>query len=98
MADGRKNNGGHSTKPKRDNDKRLATKSEAVQLYDSMTTVLPNDELVEIFAEHVRNGDIQALKLWLEYLVGKPRQSVDVTSDGDKLPALTVQIVRPDES
>jgi hypothetical protein len=31
------------------------------------------------------NGDSQALKLWLSYRFGMPRQSVDLTTQGDKI-------------
>jgi hypothetical protein len=33
----------------------------------------------------VREGDTAAIKVWLSYRFGQPKQSVDVTTQGDKL-------------
>jgi hypothetical protein len=32
-----------------------------------------------------KEGDTQAIKTWLEYRFGKPKQSIDVTTQGEKI-------------
>jgi hypothetical protein len=36
------------------------------------------------------SGDVQSAKLYLEYTVGKPMQSVDITSDGGSVNIPTI--------
>lgn len=96
--DRRKNNGGHSTKPKSPNDKRLAKKFDYQNMIESMDDVLPPNDVWAIVANHIHGGDLKAIELWVKYRFGAPKQSIDVTSGGERLPALMVEVVRPDES
>lgn len=96
--DRRKNNGGHSTKPKSPNDKRLAKKFDYETMIESMDEALPPNEVWSIVVGHIHSGDLKALELFVKYRFGAPKQSVDITSGGEKLPTLMVEVVRPDES
>jgi hypothetical protein len=89
--DRRKFNGGprpNSGRPK---------KADEIKLIEQMDGIMAPDEAWQKVAKLCQNGDIQALKLWIEYRFGKPKQSVDLTSGGDKLPSLTVEFVKPNE-
>ena len=90
--DGRKKNGGHSTKPKRVNDRRLLAKSEALGLIEQMDDRLPSDKVLDKLASLVNEGDFQAIKLWLSYRFGQPKQNIDHTTQGEKInqPQITV--------
>ena len=94
MADGRRNNGGHSTKGFAGR----KPKADEIAMIERMDAVLAPSEAWEALGAKVVEGDGPCIKTWLEYRYGKPKQSVDVTSGGDKLPAMTVEIVKPDES
>lgn len=92
MADGRKNNGGHSTKGKAGR----KSKAEEIQLAETMDNILDYPDALYSLAQLVRSGDIQAVKLWLEYRLGKPQQRVDLTTKGNQFPS-TIIISSPDD-
>ena len=79
---GRRSNGGHSTKAKKPIDRR---KNEYKEALKEAATV---DDVVDVIVklkEVAGTGDIPAIKLFLEYYIGKPKDSVDITSNGDTL-------------
>ncbi len=81
--DKRKNNGGHSTKAKSGFDKR---KNEYRKALEKAATVHDVVKVIEaVKAKAVNKQDIQAAKLFLEYYLGKPDQSLDIKSDGESI-------------
>ena len=78
MSDNRRNNGnkGHSTKAK-GADKR---KNEYKDLLDLASTP---DEVVEVIktlkAKAIDKQDVNAIKLFLEYYLGKPKETIETT-------------------
>ena len=79
MTDGRANNGGHSTKSagvdKRKNEYRQASR-DAVSMDDFVA-------VIEALVEKAKGGDIRATQELLNRLLGKPDQSIDLTSEGE---------------
>lgn len=77
--DGRKNNGGNSTKSKSGIDKR---KNEYRNLLDK---ALSNDDIEKVIKamqkKAVKDEDVQAAKLILEYYLGKPTQTIEQNSN-----------------
>ncbi len=77
MADGRKNNGGHSTrgvagrKPKADEQKLI----ERLGRYEDLAHTK--------LQEAVEEGHSWAIKLYFEYNYGKPKETKDVSISGD---------------
>ncbi len=72
--DGRKNNGGHKKagrKPKADEHRLI----EKLGKYE--------DEALEILRQKVLEGHSWAIKLYMEYSYGKPRETKDVNLSGD---------------
>lgn len=74
--DGRKNNGGNSTKAK-GVDKR---KNKYLELLDQAATP---EEVVQVIEKLKQiatvKGDVQAIKLFLEYYLGKPKETIEQT-------------------
>ena len=89
MTDGRKNNGGHSTKGYAGR----KSNSEQIKLAQQMDAVEIPDTLWRILADKVKEGDTQAIKIWLEYRYGKPKQSTDVTTNGNQVNILPIEWV-----
>ena len=79
MADGRKNNGGHSTKGKAGR----KPKSEEQNLIEKLSPF--EKEALEQLEKHVKKGEKWAIELYFKYKYGMPKQGLDVTSDGDKI-------------
>jgi hypothetical protein len=71
-----------------------ATEEEIISMMDVIAS--PHDALSCLWIK-CKEGDTQAIKAWLEYRLGKPKQNVDVTSGGDKI-APPITWVKPDES
>jgi len=82
--DGRKNNGnkGHSTKAK-GIDKRTNPYKNAVRDAVSADDVIK--VLKAMYKKAVDKQDTKAAQIVLDYTVGKPKQQVDVTTDGEGL-------------
>ena len=89
MEDGRKKNGGHSTKgfagrkPKADERK----------VAEEMDAVLIPKAVWQALAEKVKEGDGQCIKTWLSYRYGMPKQSTDITTNGDNINILPIEWV-----
>lgn len=75
--DGRKNNRGvvgnkGGRKPKADE----------VKLIESMDAVMAPLEAWQALALKVKEGDVQAVKTWLNYRFGMPKQAIDMKGEG----------------
>ena len=89
MTDGRKNNGGHSTKGYAGR----KSKENQLKLIEQMDAVEIPETLWKILADKVKEGDTQAIKIWLEYRYGKPKQYTDVTTNGNQVNILPIEWV-----
>jgi len=74
--DGRKNNGGHKTAGRK-------PKSDEQKLIEKLSPM--EDTAHNALRTNVEAGEAWAVKLFFEYMYGKPKQSVDHTTGGDKL-------------
>ena len=89
MTDGRKNNGGHSTKGFAGR----KSKENQLKLIEQMDAVEIPETLWRILADKVKEGDTQAIKIWLSYRYGKPKQYTDVTTNGNQVNILPIEWV-----
>jgi hypothetical protein len=55
------------------------------------------DAILSALRAKAAKGDVRAAQELLDRGFGKSKQSMDLTTDGDKLTALTVQYVTPNE-
>jgi hypothetical protein len=75
--DGRKNNGGHSTKGFAGR----KPKAEEIKLVERLSP-LENDAL-KALSDGVKSGDIKWITLYLNYYLGKPRETRDINVNED---------------
>jgi hypothetical protein len=75
--DGRKNNGGHSTKGYAGR----KPKSEEIKLVERLSPL--EDDALAALAEGVKSGDIKWVTLYLNYYLGKPKETKDITINED---------------
>ena len=79
LTNGTRNNGGHSTKAKKPIDKRKNEYREALKQASTVDDVI---EVLVTLRDVAKGGDIPAIKLFLEYYLGRPKESLDITSNG----------------
>jgi hypothetical protein len=82
--DNRKNNGGHSTKATRPDDKRKNKFKEEINEAFNTEDIIQVLTMLKIKA--IGDQDVPAAKLFLEYIVGKPDQTIDV--EGVTIPVI----------
>lgn len=78
MADGRRNNGGNSTKAKREDDKRLNPFRDAIKNACSEEDVI--NVLKMLYESAVTTKSTRAAKIYLEYTLGKPKEIIELTT------------------
>lgn len=81
--DKRKFNGGNSTKSNKETDGRRNNFKRALEEASTIEDVINVIQMVKNKA--IDKQDINAAKLYLEYYLGKPKESLDVTSDGERI-------------
>jgi hypothetical protein len=60
-------------------------KIQEVKLIEQMDAISVPDEIWNALLFKCKEGDTQAIKLWLSYRFGLPKQQIDVTSNGEKI-------------
>ena len=77
IMDGRKNNGGVRKGAGR------PSKADEVKLIERLTPL--EDNAFKALKEGLSDGQNWAVKLFFEYMYGKPRQQMDVTTNGESI-------------
>ena len=78
--DGRKNNGGHSTKGFAGR----KPKADELKLIERLDEVIDKDEALQTLAKMAKK-DFRALQLYLNYRWGKPKEKMDITTNEESL-------------
>jgi hypothetical protein len=56
-----------------------------IKLIEQMDAIAVPEKIWEALLRKCEEGDTQALKLWLAYRLGLPKQQIDITSNGEKV-------------
>ena len=73
---------GHGGKREGAGRTKKATEEEIISMMDVIAS--PHDALSCLWAK-CQEGDTQAIKTWLNYRFGMPKQNIDVTAQGGKI-------------
>jgi hypothetical protein len=60
-------------------------KIQEIKLIEQMDAIAVPEKIWLALLRKCEEGDTQALKLWLAYRLGLPKQQIDVTSNGEKI-------------
>jgi hypothetical protein len=60
-------------------------KIQEIKLIEQMDAICVPDKIWEALLMKCAQGDTNAIKLWLSYRFGLPKQQIDVTSNGEKI-------------
>lgn len=75
-VDGRKNNGGHKTAGRK-------SKAEEIKLIERLSPMA--DIAFQKLKEGVESGDFKFIQLFMNYYAGKPKETKDITSNGNEI-------------
>jgi len=75
VPDGRRNNGGHSTKGRAGR----PSKAEEQKLIEKLGPIEP--EALKQLKKAVKTGEPWAIKMFFEYMYGKPKQTTEVSGE-----------------
>jgi hypothetical protein len=87
-VDGRRNNGGHSTKGKAGR----KPKADEIKLIEQMDAIAAPELAWTALWNKCQDGDVQAVKTWLGYRYGMPKQAVDNNVTITEFPSPIIEI------
>jgi hypothetical protein len=61
------------------------SKIQEIKLIEQMDRIAVPDEIWKALLYKIKEGDTAAIKLWLSYRLGLPKQQIDVTSNGESI-------------
>ena len=61
------------------------SKIQEIKVIEQMDRIAVPDEIWKALLFKIKEGDTQAIKLWLSYRLGLPKQQIDVTSNGESI-------------
>jgi len=75
--DNRKNNGG----------KRIGAgrkpKADEIEFLQKLDNIIDEEEAIRLLLQHMRDGSVSALSIYLSYRRGKPKETRDITINED---------------
>jgi hypothetical protein len=60
-------------------------KADEIRIIEQMDAIAVPEDAWRALWSRCQDGDIQAIKCWLNYRFGMPKQQIDVTTQGDKV-------------
>lgn len=60
-------------------------KADEIKFIERLDNFIDTDLPIEELRNLIKEGNFNAIKLYLEYRYGKPKDSLDITSNGDSL-------------
>lgn len=60
-------------------------KADEIKIIEQMDSIAVPEDAWRALWNRCQDGDIQAIKCWLNYRFGMPKQQIDVTTQGDKV-------------
>ena len=60
-------------------------KVQEIKIIEQMDAIAIPEKIWGALLRKCEEGDTQALKLWLAYRLGLPKQQIDITSNGEKV-------------
>lgn len=71
-------------------------KSDEVALLERLSPL--DDMWFDQMQKGLNRGDFPFIKLFAEYRYGKPKEKVDITTQGDKVTGFTIEVIRTNEA
>jgi hypothetical protein len=56
-----------------------------IKLVEQMDRIAVPDEIWKALLFKIKEGDTAAIKLWLSYRLGLPKQQIDITTNGENI-------------
>tara|TARA_R110001632_G_scaffold72283_3_gene167234 strand:+ start:581 stop:856 length:276 start_codon:yes stop_codon:yes gene_type:complete len=72
-------------------------KADEAKLIERLDNIIDSDSVIKELHKLVSTGDFRAIQLYFQYRWGKPKESVDVTTNGDSLEPNQIVFFKTDE-
>lgn len=72
-------------------------KADEAKLIERLDNIIDSDSVIKELHKLVSVGDFRAIQLYFQYRWGKPKESVDVTTNGDSLEPNQIVFFKTDE-
>ena len=72
-------------------------KADEAKLIERLDNIIDSDNVIKELHKLVSVGDFRAIQLYFQYRWGKPKESVDVTTNGDSLEPNQIVFFKTDE-
>ncbi|MEM0173589.1 MAG: hypothetical protein QXI16_03680 [Sulfolobaceae archaeon] len=61
-------------------------KADEIKLIERLDNIIDSDEVIRKLNELIKDGNYQAIRTYLEYRYGKPKNNIDITSGNEVIP------------
>jgi hypothetical protein len=58
-------------------------KAQEQQLIERLDSIIDEDEVLQVLKQLIKDGDLRAVQLYLNYRRGKPKDTVDLNTTGE---------------
>jgi len=72
-------------------------KADEIKMIERMDAIMAPDSAWQALSDKVKEGDTNAIKAWLAYRYGQPKQTVDHTTKGETIKAPPIQWVKGED-
>ena len=88
MGDGRKNNGGNKNAGRK-------PKADEIKLIEKLSPMA--EDAYKALEQGIKDGDFRFIKLYFEYYAGRPKETKDITSNGESINFNQIEFFKADE-
>tara|TARA_R100001377_G_scaffold62422_1_gene38274 strand:- start:58 stop:330 length:273 start_codon:yes stop_codon:yes gene_type:complete len=60
-------------------------KAQEQQLIERLDSIIDEDEVLQVLKQLIKDGDLRAVQLYLNYRRGKPKDTMDLNTSGESL-------------
>lgn len=68
--------------------------SERTKLLNDLFDETKAKKIFKQLQDKAVDGDLESIKLYMAYCFGRPKESMDITSDGEKIGGYRVEVIR----
>lgn len=72
------------------------SKAEETKLIERLDSLIESDEVIQQLHSLIAKGNFRAIQLYFQYRWGKPKEQIDVTTNGESLQPNQITFIKSD--